>query len=494
MTARHTLDAQNLVDGSGDVIVQEGKKIALELFHAAASRVPAYKKFLIEHNVDPKSIKTVADFEKVPPVTKSNYLRKYPLRELIWDGDIQNAEIINKSSGSSGQPFFWPSNSKQRNEVSEFHDLVFDSMFNMRHKKTLLIVAYGMGSWVAGTTTLLSTASFMEKYPCTIITPGYNKKEVIEICREIGREYEQIVICAYPPLVKEIIDLGRQEGIDWPKLQPKFIFGAEGFSEDFRNYVLECVGSKNPLLDTMNTIGSADAMVIGHETPLSVALRRELLKHDELRDDILGRARMPTVAQYYPWQKNLESVDGELYITSDGVMPLVRYNIQDNVKIYTHAEMSDLLRTRDYKELGDILPVKLKERFDWKLPFVLLYGKSTNAVKFYGAMIYPENVKAFLELSETSAYFTGKFRMQVYEDADLNQKLKLVIEMSPGVDKSQVASARDLKTLFAKEVMTNNNEYRAVYTDIQRKALPSIQLVSYGRFEMAAQNKHRYVA
>lgn len=478
---------------SSDYWTSVGEKRAVQLFQAAAKRVPAYKKFLATHRIQPSSIKTADDLKRVPSIDKENYLRKYPLHELAWDGELHQASMVSRSSGSSGQPFYWPSNEQQRDEVGQFYDLVFSLMFDMRRKNTLVIVAYGMGSWVAGTTTLLSSIGYMAKHRCTFVTPGYNKNEVIEICQNMGPQYDQVVICAYPPLIKEILDLGREQGISWPKLHPKFIFGAEAFSEELRDYMLDQIGSKNPLLDTMNTIGSADAMVIGHETPISIALRRMIHRSEAMQNDILGPARMPTVAQYYPWQKYLEVVDDELLITSDGAIPLIRYNIHDNAKVFTYNELDAAIKAHG-KTAAEALPAAMREAYRWRLPFVFLYGKSTNAVKLYGANVYPENIKEALERKSIAGLFTGKFRMQVYFDKHHDQRFRLYIELAPGVTSHQV-KLRDLQMGIVKTICENNTEFKSSFHGTGIKMVPAISLVPYGRFDLTAtqQNKHKYV-
>lgn len=472
---------------------ERGEKSALALFHSAAERVPAYRAFLAEHGINHKRIKTIEAFASVPAISKVNYLRKYPLHDLMWDGKIGGASMISRSSGSSGKPFYWPSNIAQRQEVGDFYDIVFSAMFNMRKKRTLVIIAYGMGSWVAGTTTLLSSMRFMNKYDCTFITPGVHKQEIIDICRDIGHEYEQIVICGYPPLMKEIVDLGVQEGLDWKKFHPKLIFGAEAFSEEFRDYMLEQVGSENPLLDSMNTIGSADAMVIGHETPLSIALRRKIHANQEAHDAILGHGRMPTLAQYYPWQKHLETVDGELHLTSNGSIPLIRYNIQDTAKLFTYSEMNAYLQQYCNSSVAEALPEDLRESFNWQLPFIQLYGKSTNAMKFYGAILYPENVKAALEKPAIAHSFSGKFRMEKYNDARQDQRLRIFVELAPGVDMESVP-VKALQEQIVETVCSLNSEFKSSYIDVGRKMTPAIKLVRYGKFGLEpTQNKHKYV-
>lgn len=482
-----------LTSRSSDFWTSMGEKRAVQLFQAAAKRVPAYKKFLAAHHIQPSTIKTADDLKRVPFIDKDNYLRKYPMHELAWDGELGQASMISRSSGSSGQPFYWPSNQQQRDEVGQFYDLVFSLMFDMRRKNTLVIIAYGMGSWVAGTTTLLSSIDYMAKHRCTFVTPGYNKNEVIEICKNLGPSYEQVVICAYPPLVKEIIDLGREQGISWPKLKPKFIFGAEAFSEELRDYMLEQIGSKDPLLDTMNTIGSADAMVIGHETPISIALRRMIHADESMHNDILGAARMPTLAQYYPWQKYLELEGEELLITSDGAIPLVRYNIHDRAKIYSYKEMRTTLHGHGVPSPAEALPADMRDKFNWKLPFVLLYGKSTNAVKLYGAHVYPENIKAALESPKTSRLFTGKFKMEVFYDAHHDQRLRLHIELAPEAQSKDI-NTKELQQLIILTACNLNSEFKSSFIGSSKKMTPLIKLVPYGQFDgNNSNNKHKYV-
>ena len=484
--------SQILVAKPSNYWVNMGERRALQLFKSASERVPAYRKFLKEHGVDASQIRTKKDLARVPYISKENYLRKYPLHELVWDGEIDHASMISRSSGSSGKPFYWLSNQQQRNEVGDYYDLVFSLMFDMQRKNTLVIIAYGMGSWVAGTTTLLSSIEFMNRHKCTVITPGFNKKEVIEICQDIGHEYDQVVICAYPPFVKEIVDFGLQEGVNWSKLHPKFIFGAEAFTEEFRDYILSQVGSKS-LLDTVNTIGSADAMVIGHETPLSIALRRLIHADDTLQNEVLGAGRMPTLAQYYPWQKYLECVDNELLITSNGAIPLIRYNIHDHAKLYTYNELAKIIQARGHENLGAALPRRLAAEFDWKLPFLLLYGKSSNAVSIYGALLYPENVKTALERADLARFFTGKFKMEVYFDNKQNQRFRLHIELAPGIEVKQIET-KELRNDIVKTVCKLNSEIKAMWLGTGKKTMPQIKLHPYGKFEVGPQIKHRYVA
>ena len=72
----------------------EQKSEPIMLFHKAAENVPAYKDFLKQNKINPDKIKTWEDFQKVPIGTKSNYLRKYSLEKLCWNGTLDNKTVV----------------------------------------------------------------------------------------------------------------------------------------------------------------------------------------------------------------------------------------------------------------------------------------------------------------------------------------------------------------------------------------------------------------
>ena len=82
--------------------------MALTLFRDVAAHVPAYRAFLAEHAIDPNSIQSISDFVRLPLITKANYLRRYPLPDLCRDGRLERCDMVAVSSGSTGEPTFWP--------------------------------------------------------------------------------------------------------------------------------------------------------------------------------------------------------------------------------------------------------------------------------------------------------------------------------------------------------------------------------------------------
>jgi phenylacetate-CoA ligase len=63
---------------------------------------------------------------------------------------------------------------------------------------------------------------------------------------------------------------------------------------------------------------------------------------------------------------------------------------------------------------------------------VYVFGRSTFAVSFYGANVYPENVAPALEQRELASRVTGRFVMQVVHDDDKNAELEVFVELAGG--------------------------------------------------------------
>jgi phenylacetate-CoA ligase len=142
------------------------------------------------------------------------------------------------------------------------------------NKSTLVLVCFGMGVWIGGVITYQAFKAISERgYPMTILTPGVNKREIFEALKNIGPKYDQVIMCGYPPFMKDVVDEAKLHGINWHHYNVKMVFAAEAFSEKFREYIMRKVGMKNPYRDTMNIYGSADLGTMASETPFNSKTR-----------------------------------------------------------------------------------------------------------------------------------------------------------------------------------------------------------------------------
>jgi phenylacetate-CoA ligase len=405
----------------------------VSLFHDMAATVPAYKDFLTHHGVNPEEYQKIEDFQRLPQLTKENYLQRYPLADLCRHGELQTCDMIAVSSGSTGKPTFWPRFFADEMQIATRFEQVFHDSFYADTRRTLAVICFSLGTWVGGMYTTNCCRYLASKgYPITVVTPGNNREEIFRVIQELGSCFEQVVLLGYPPFLKDIIDTGLTRGITWQQYQIKLVMAGEVFSEEWRSLVGERVGSQNPCYDSVSLYGTADAGVLGNETPLSICIRRFLAQNPEAARALFGESRLPTLVQYDPTSRFFEVKDGTLLFSGDNGIPLVRYNILDTGGIMSYDAMVQFLAKYDFDPVTEL--EKMGGRGIRSLPFVYVFGRSNFTVSYFGANIYPENVTVGLEQPVIREWVTGKFVLQVQEDADKNRFLSVVVELAPSVE------------------------------------------------------------
>jgi phenylacetate-CoA ligase len=469
-----------------DTLIGEGKATThLALFHQVVTTVPAYRAFLRDHSTDPESIKSEADFQRLPLITKKNYLQQHSLDSLCRNADLNDCDMVAVSSGSTGQPTFWPRTMADEFAVAVRFEQIFHDAFYADQRRTLAVVCFAMGNWVGG----MYTASCCRWLACkgykiTLSTPGNQPNEIMRIVRELGSHFDQVVLLGYPPFLKGVIDQGIAEGIDWPSLKVRMVFAGEVFSEEWRSLVAQRIGSTEPSLDFASMYGTADAGVLGNETPLSIRIRQYLAKHPDAARKLFGESRLPTLVQYDPKHRYFEAEKGTLIFSADGGVPLVRYHIADSGGIVGYEEMLHFLDGFAFD------PTVGLSRGVRPLPFVYVFGRADFTVSFYGANVYPENVSVGLEQPGIAEWASGKFVLQVREGADLNLELHVVVELASGQEADESKCIAASESIRAQLVRLNSEFANYVPTEAQ---LPQVELRPSGDPEYFPVGiKHRY--
>ena len=474
---------------NGEFWQKEGEKMALGLFRKAAEKIPAYKDFLKGNNVKPSLIKSIKDFSNVPFVDKENYLRKYPLEKLCWEGKLENNTLLSVSSGSSGKPFFWPRGDNLEVETTITHAMIFKEFFTAADKSTLVINSFSMGIYIAGIITQNSALRASQLgMPITVISPGIEVEDILRIIIEVGGKYEQIILAGYPPFIKDIIDSGIRRGIRWKKYNIKFLFATENFSEEFRDYVVKNSGGSDVIHSAINIYGSADAGILAHETPISIAIRRALSKSNALSSALYGSSPfLPTFGQYNPIYKFFEVADEELLFSAYGGIPLIRYNIHDSGKVLPFKDVLSI------PELTQHTAVTNLRKGAWKLPFVGVFGKSDLTISFYGLKIYPENIKAGLENDDITKLVSGRFIMEQKSRADQSQYWEINIELKEGARPTNKIR-KTVADSVIRELKAKNLEYNRLHSALGKRSLPRIRLFEKGdkRYVDTRSAKHRW--
>ena len=425
----------------------------------------------------------------LPLMGKADYMQAYPLPERCLGGSLKGSDRVAVSSGSTDQPTFWPRSVAHELDVAVRFEQVFCDSFSADEHSTLAVVCFALGNWVGGLYTTSCCWHLANKgYPLMVATPGNNKAEIFRVVRELAPHFEQTVLLGYPPFVKDVIDAGAAEGIDWANYNPKLVFAGEVFSEEWRSLMAQRIGSVSSCFDFASLYGTADGGVLGNETPLSIAIRRWLAAHPEVARSLFGESRLPTLVQYDPVSRYFEMHEGTLVVSAENSVPLVRYHIADKGGVIRYDEMWAFLKGQGVDSLGEL---GLNEDFQPRnLPFVYVFGRADFTVSYYGANIYPENVTVGLEQPEIMIWVTGKFVLETQETEDGDKILHIVVELLPGIE-PDIAMEPVIAASIQAQLLRLNSEF-ANYTPTERQ-LPRITLRSFADAEyFPAGVKHRY--
>jgi phenylacetate-CoA ligase len=460
--------------------LKRGDASVLELFHAMAQRVPAYKDFLKKHKIKPERIVTIDHLSEVPTVDKQQYLLEYPREKLCWDGEFASKQwVISTTSGSTGKPYYFPRTSLQDAMYTLTAELYMLNNFSIDKKKTLYINGFAMGAWIGGLFTYQAIKNIMDtqKYPLSIITPGVFKDEILKSIINLGKDFDQIILGGYPPMIKDVIDEGTTAGINWKDYSLGFIFSAESFTEGFREYILSQTNVSDYFRSTLNHYGTVDLGTMAHETPLTILIRTLLLNSSANEIIFANPYVQPTLVQYLPEFFYFQQQQNQLLCSSWGGIPLLRYDLKDIGGVYTYSELISLLREQGYTIEDHINNAKLQQNV-WKLPFVYVHERADFVIKLYGANIFPATIRKAIQHRKFKQFLTGKFNMSVEYNEQHSPVFYLRIELRRDAEPSVPLQQRIMEEVVLR-LLEENSEYASNYKSNPQKQMPEIMLLNY---------------
>ena len=457
-----------------DFWVKKGEEYALELFHRAAEKVPAYQDFLSKNSVDHKKIITIEDFKSgVPVIDKENYIYKYSLSELCWNGDVTQSSLISQSSGTTGSPHFWPRFAKYDKDLKLVHEVFFKDLYNTDNKKTLFVVCFYLGAHIAGVVTTNAVRDILsDGMKGSIVTAGINKKDIFSTINKLSPLFDQTILMGYPPFLRDIILDGKNDdvGIDWKKINLKFMFSAESFPENWRDNLYKNSGINNFLQSGFNVYGCSEVGFMG-----------KFLENNSESRSLFGLANgyVPAIYQYHPWNKYFESINNHLVCTSDNGLPLIRYDIKDIGVVYKTDEIKEKFSSKiDIENI-------------WNLPIITVFGRSDYTATIYGVNVYPEHIKAVIAKDNFINLIGDKFFLKtVFEDGE--QSLEIHLELLPNVDK-QLCLSDNFSSIFFDNLLHVNIEYHKLYDVVGKKVKPKLFFYENGSenfYSLKAKNKY----
>jgi phenylacetate-CoA ligase len=394
-----------------------GRKCLLSAFKRAATRVPAYKKILSEHNLDYKSITTADLFKsKVPVIDKKSTFSRFDIEELCVDGTIKDMKLAMSSSGFSGDFSFGINTETNQKNIAKSIDTAMNYVFGIDSKKTFLVNCIPMGVKVS-TSLKLSENSVRSDMAIAII-------------KKFSHKFEQTIIVSDPNFLKKLVEDANQAHLDWKKLNISLVFGEDWFSESFRSYLANLMDinlEKEGQRTIAATMGIAELdLNLFHESFYTIQIRRRLQNNPQLKKDLFGDANIPApiIFHYYPHKLFLEALpedsnEKELVfsmLSRQMLIPLLRYNSRDRGWIFPYNKIKDVLIRNT---CADIIP-------DLKLPCVGVGGRVERFLLANGnTRVYPEEIKQGLyEDFEAAAKTTGYFFLNPADGGRLEVQLK----------------------------------------------------------------------
>jgi phenylacetate-CoA ligase len=461
-----------------------GEKKVLSLFHLTAKTVPAYKKLLREKNITPNRIKNIEDFKKLPVIDKDSYCRKYPFEELFPNKDLSIITTFSATSGSTSEPFYFPRGEAEDRQYEYVAENFLKNQWEIDSKSTLGILGFGLGIWIGGIFTYKNFNKLAQKgYKISLIPVGPNKELFLKSLKKFGHLFDQVILMGYPPFIKDVIDEAQDYGINFKNYCLRILTAAEGFSEEFRSYLVQKAHLKNPMNDIINIYGTVELGTMAHETAFSNLIRKIACQKTKVFQKIFPEAnRIPTLAQYYPWIIYFEEIKGEVIGSGSGsAIPLLRYRFPDKGGVISFNQMIVKLNSLGIDIFKEAKKMKLDKTI-LKLPFVYVYERSDFAVHTFGINIYPEYIRDVFRKKPLADYFTGKFTMISKNDRRQNQFLEINVELKKNkrIKKGLIQTLRDF---IVNALIEKSTEYNYLYKNsppvYQKRLLPKIVIWPY---------------
>lgn len=282
----------------------------INVFQRTYQNVPWYRELLAKNNVDPNSIRSLADISKLPFIKKTDLRDTYPNGMLATSMD----KIVryHASSGTTGKPIVVP---YTREDLDVWAECVSRCLtaFGL-DESDVLQVGYGYGLFTGG----LGLHDGGQRRGCTIVpVSGGNTERHLMFFRDL----KVTAIACTPSYFLHIIDVAQKIGFDWKETKLKFgIFGAEPWTEEMRQFIEAQTGIRAYDIYGLTEISGPG---VGGECSCRAGVH---IFEDHFYPEIVD----PDTLQPLP-----DGESGELVFTTlDKIgMPVIRYRTRDITKI-----------------------------------------------------------------------------------------------------------------------------------------------------------------
>ncbi len=422
----------------------------IRLFTSAKYKVKAYRQVLAESGLESFSPSSLDEWRMLPVLDKKTYIHRFPPESLSPSGRF--APVAHASSGSSGQATFWFRGPKHMQIGTTYYSRTLDDVFEIpRSERTLVVVCFAMGVWVAGTYTLMAFERIgeEEKRKVTVIAPGMEIDDVASILTRLAPSFDHTVVVGYPAALDLLfIELARREVATPVNLH--LISSGDKITEEWRSSRMKALAIR-AASSVVSVYGSADGGLLAIETPLSIDIRRRLSTSPALSQHVLGKGMGAAgIFQFDPRFFYFEQMDGELLLTADLDIPLIRYNLHDSGKVISYSEMMSLAA-----ELG----IHDRGRFDW--PFLVLSGRTDVAVILCGAKVFPDALATAAQDDRIRHLLSGSFLAYTVQKG-FDQIFCIDLELAGASNSADPRLGETIARVIQERIMVLSSEYRYI--------------------------------
>jgi phenylacetate-CoA ligase len=464
----------------------EGRKQALGLFRTASTKVAAYKSFLAERGFDPASVKTFEDFATIPITDKASYFAGHKLDEMIT-GKVSDTHIFYMSGGTTGDSMIGAASRETLRKYPPSLAAIFHLQWDLcdPNNRVLLINAMSLGAWIGGTYTSAIFQQISDRWPnISYTSPGADVDRILDLVEAVGSSFDTLVLTSYPTYVKEVLNAGRDRGIDWKAHRVKVIVSGERLDAKLRREILTTISDPIDHHAIMDQYGASEMGNPGAETPLVSTIIRLASENVELCCSIFGADEPLTLLQNNPLGAFLEIVDGRIVGTAGSFMPVVRYTPKDLGRMMRYDDMLKLLAghgidiTKSLAQDGWTKPL-------YKWPFLAVLGRADYAVSIYGAKVSPQSIQDVFAADSR----VRRFRLGTDEDGSYTV-MTVDLELPPdlvlaGADRIDLANHYSLAIL--KRLLELNFDYRDAHSIHAEAMVPSVRVHDHGTGPFATQ-------
>lgn len=409
----------------------------------------AYRQFLNERSPKlqgaPEHAELPLDFgwDDIPVITKSSFYSKYPFFDLLPSSNIPKIYGYTRSSGTTvastpkkaaSRGFFWPSIIEPIDDLNQGFADILKQVIATANQPTLFIVGLSLGSWAGGENIGFASklSGLTRIMPITTFSPGNQHDEIVEIIDFSHEQYERIVIACCPSAIYYILKTAENAGVQLPLEKMSFMVTGEPFSEELRMELQRMAGPKRRTPVMYSVYGSADAGFSGMEGQHLINLRQSLHRNPKLAEKLgLRSGAIPTFFHMYSRAQYFENVNGELVVTSWQGLPLVRYNLEDRVQMFSWKEICAVMMAEAENDRQKKL---WKFVADQQWPDVLaVYGRSKGCLFLCGTNVFDSMIEQVVMGSPLlDDKITGHFVVWV-EQQGAQQQLHWAMEVNDPV-------------------------------------------------------------